>query len=181
MLDLHAAGDGRLAEVLGEDWETLEDVSMLVAFGGVLTALDLCADAVLLVCREPVVNPKAPKAAPGSFYDLPHLRRLNGKPNVPPAIRKWADQLVAHPELATLRDWRHAVLRRHVRRHPMVAFSEGMPTRRAPSEVTALDSRSVVEGRAGKPIRGEIAHVVEFGEAQLESLCQAILSTDLGL
>lgn len=62
----------------------------------------------------------------------------------------------------------------------MVAFSDGVPARRAPSEVTPLDSRGVVEDRAGKPIRGEIARVVEFGEAPLESLCQAILSTDLG-
>jgi hypothetical protein len=186
MIERHAAGDGRLVEVLGVPWETLEDAAMCVSFGAVLTALDLCADAVLLVCGAKLVNPDAPKTAPGSFYSLADLRKLNGtpsvkvwvegKPIVPPAMRAWVNQLNSHPDLATVHDWRHAVLHRQVRRHPMVAFPDGGPIRSAPSAVTVLDSQGPVEGRIGKDIGEEVVRVVEFGEGQLEDLCRAILA-----
>ncbi len=64
---------------------------MSLGVGDVMTALDLCADAVLLACGQPLL----PR---GRFYDLGNLKTMQGKLAAPPDIKVWVDQSLKHPD-----------------------------------------------------------------------------------
>jgi len=168
--------DPQLEAIFGQPWKILEVGAMSLAFEDVMTALDLCADAVFLICGEPT-HPKG--GAPGQFYDLGNLKKRQGQLDAPAAIRGWIGQLLQDADkpdgdMTVLKDCRDALAHRQVRQHPMATFTSGVPTGMALSEITTLHGQGRVQGRGS--IGELIPRLVGFGEAQLESLCKAILT-----
>jgi hypothetical protein len=169
--------DPQLEAIFGQPWEILEVASMSLGFGDVMSALDLCADAVLLACgRPPRPN--------GRFYDLNDLRASSptppGRPPrpplvAPPRLRAWIDQLLAHPDLQLLRDCRNPVVHQKLRRHRGVTMENGLVTGRALSEITTLHGQGPAQWRGS--IGDLVPRLVGFGEAQLVGLCRAVIQT----
>jgi hypothetical protein len=160
--------DLELKAIFNQPWDVLEVTAMSLGFGETMCAIDLCADAVLLAGGEEPL-------ATGKFYDLGTLQRRRAKLVASPAVRAWIDQLLAHPDLAVLKDCRDHLTHRTPRRHITMALgSNGVPTGRALAEITTL------HGEDGARWKGSIADLVPrlvgFGEDQLESLCRAILA-----
>ena len=164
------ATDRQLESVLGHPWETLEVIAMSLGFGNVMSGLDLCADAVLIIGGAPAVKPKGPL---GGFYDLGDLRALRRTFSASPAVEKWGDRLLAHQDLKLLKTCRDALTHRQVRQHPGVHWENGRAIRTL-AEITPLDSRGVV--RSLGSIGELVPRLVAFGEEQLEGLCRAILT-----
>jgi len=158
--------DPQLAEVFDEPWDILEVAAMSLAFEDVMTALDLAADAVLLMCGEPL-------RTTGQFYDMGQLKKMHHRLAAPIFIRAWIDHLVQHPDLKLLEECRHPLTHRYVRRHIGVRVG-GTNSGRALSEITTLHGRGAPRGRGSLGVL--IPQLVTFGEAQVEALCQAILS-----
>jgi hypothetical protein len=160
--------DQQLEAIYGQPWEVLEVAAMSLGFGDVMTAIDLCADAVLLACG-------APLHATGRFYDLGNLRRRRGELTTRPALEAWANQLLAHPDdLTLLEECRHHLIHRHVRRHIGVTMGNAEPTRRALAEITTLHGSDPPRSRGS--IADLVPRMVTFGEEQLKALCSAILN-----
>ena len=147
-------------------WEICEVAGMSLGFEDSMTALDLCADAVFLACREPA-------KARGRFYDVADLRQLGAQLAAPPSIRGWIDSFLAEPDLTLLEECRHALAHRHVRRHYAVTLSPGVPVERALSEITTFAHGGA--GRSRGSIDALIPRLVRFAERQAESVCEAIL------
>jgi hypothetical protein len=156
-----------LTAMFSQPWDILEVGAMSLAFEDVMTALDLCADAIFLACREPL-------DAAGRFYDLGNLKKRHQRLSASPSIRAWIDQLLRHPDLSLAEDCRHPLTHRFVRRHILMAVGEGPPSARSLSEITTLHGVDPPRGRGSIGVL--IPRVVGFGEAQLESLCRAILT-----
>ncbi len=140
---------------------------MSLAFEDAMTAIDLCVDAVFLGCGRPL-------GATGRFCDLGDLKKQHRQLKAPAAIRSWIDHVLPNPDLKLLEECRQPLTQRFVRRHISVAVGEGGPSGKALSEITTLHGQGSHKswGSIGDPI----PRLVGFGEAQLESLCQAILT-----
>ncbi len=158
----------QLQAIFGQPWDVLEVAAMSLAFEDVMTAIVLCTDAVLLICGE-LPDPR------GQFYGLGDLKKRRGKLAAPAAIRAWIDQLLQHSDLTLLEDCRHALTHRTVRRHPRLRLVSGRPARRALTEITTLHGQDPPQSRGS--IGELIPRLVSFGETQLESLCQAVLTS----
>jgi hypothetical protein len=154
-----------LTAMFNEPWDILEVGAMSLAFEDVMTALDLCADAVFLACREPL-DPT------GRFYDLGNLKKRHRHLSASPSIRAWIDQLLCHPDLTLAEDCRHPLTHRFVRRHILMAVG-GAPFRSV-SEITTLHGQDPPRGRGS--IGDLVPRLVGFGETHFESLCLAILT-----
>lgn len=162
--------DPRLQAVFGQTYDILEMATMSLGFGNTMSALDLCADAVLLACGEPLQGD-------GRFYDVGDLRRRRQGRRLAasPALRAWIDQLLADPDLAELQDCRDHLIHRTPQRDITYRLDRrGLATTRELAEITTL--------QGGRPARqrGSIADLVPrlvgFGEDQLHDLCAAILT-----
>lgn len=156
-----------LTAMFDQPWDILEVGAMSLAFEDVMTALDLCADAVFLACGEPL-DPT------GRFYDLGSLKKHHQRLCASPSIRAWIDQLLRHPDLALAEDCRNPLTHRFVRRHILMAVGTGAPSVRSLSEITTLHGQGPPRGRGS--IGDLVPRLVGFGEGQLASLCQAILT-----
>jgi hypothetical protein len=164
IVDLLAGGKADQLAMFGQPWDIMEVGAMSLGFEDAMTALDLCADAVLLACgREPLAS--------GLFYDLGNLRKLRPQLAAPPAIRAWIDRLLRHPDLTLLEECRQPLTHRFVRRQIFLAAGAG--SGRSPSEITTLHGQGSPQGRGSIAVL--IPRLVTFGEMQLESLCRAIL------
>jgi hypothetical protein len=165
IVDLLARGKVDHLAMFGQPWDILEVGAMSLGFEDAMTALDLCADAVLLACgRTPQAN--------GQFYDLGNLKKLQQQLAAPPAVRAWIEQLLRHPDLTLLEDCRNPMTHRFLRRHMFLAVG-GTPGRSL-SEITTLHGQGPPQSRGS--IADLIPRLVTFGETQLESLCKAILT-----
>ena len=173
-LDAQGPLDALLTEVFHQPREVFWMAAMSLGFEDVMTALDLCADAVLLLGGwQPLDN--------GSYYDLRHLKRQRRKLTVPPQVQTWVDQLLApHDDLTLLAECRHALAHRNPRLHPLVRWEDGRAVMALP-ELTTLHGRDPQRGTPIARWRGSIGDLVPglvgFGEEQLEALCLATLQT----
>lgn len=166
--------DPQLEAVFDQPWSTVEIAATYLGFVPVMSAIDLCADAAMLICGEP-------QQGSGRLYDLGELRRRRQRRQLAatPRLRAWIDQLLAHPDLVELEECRHHLTRRKPRRHIICwADQRGAITLRELAEITTL------HGLQGAQWRGSIddlvPRLVAFGEEQLELLCQAILARGRG-
>jgi hypothetical protein len=160
--------DPQLEAVFGQPWNVLEVAAAGLSSGQVMSAIDLCADAVLLTCGEPLQGS-------GRFYDLGELRKRRRRLAAAPGLRAWIDQLLAHPDLAELEDCRHHLTHRTPRRHITYRVDgRGTPTVRELAEITTLHGVKPPQWRGS--IAELVPRMVAFGEEQLEALCTAILT-----
>ncbi len=164
--------DRQLEVVFGQTWDALELTAMSLGFGDTMSAMDLCADAVLLACHEPQQDS-------GRCYDLGQLQtrvRQARRPLIAPLmLRTWIDQLLAHPDLAELQACRNHLTHRTPRRLiTLVLDYRGMPTGRELAEITTLHGADPARPRGS--IAELVPRLVAFGEERLESLCRAIMS-----
>jgi hypothetical protein len=160
--------DSELVEVFRLPWEDLEVAAMSLGFGNTMSAIDLCADAVLLACHQPLHDK-------GRCYDLGELRKGRAKLVGPPGLLAWADQLLAHPDLAGLQECRDHMTHRTPRRHVTAIIDRrGAVGGRALAEISTLHGKDGVRWQGS--IGDLIPRAVRFGEQQLELLCRAILA-----
>ncbi len=160
--------DAQLETMFGQPWEILEMAAMSLGFGDVMSAIDLCADAFLLICG---LKPKKT----GRFYDLGELKKQEGTLTAPPALRTWIDQFLAHPDLALLEVCRQHLTHRTPRRHITYRLDvRGFPRERELAEITTLHGTDPAQWRGS--IADLVPRLLGFGEDQLEALCTAILT-----
>jgi hypothetical protein len=74
--------DAELGAIFRQPWDILEVAAMSLGFEDVMTALDLCADAVLLTCGQPRHRDR-------NFYDLGQLRKRRPQLAGPPVLGAW--------------------------------------------------------------------------------------------
>ena len=171
----HGQMDGALDEIFKVDWNVLEVAAMSLAFEDVMTALDLCCDAVFLACGVGRVVDQ--KSGDERHFDLGQLRgrqRSKIPLNATPSVQAWIGGLLGHQDLALLEACRHALAHRLVRRHMGVTIEEGRPSGRALTEITTLHGPVQVKGRGSIGVL--IPRLVGFGEDQLHHLCEAVLA-----
>jgi hypothetical protein len=158
------AGVARLQAVFDEDWEILEIGAMSLAFEDVMSALDLCANAVYLV------SGRAP-SSDGRYKDLGWWKpeRLS---NLPSNTKDWLVAIQAHPDKHRLDHCRTELAHRASQRH-VIRAADGAST---PSltEIT-------IPGVGGDPpervsIGVLIPRLVEFGKEQFLRCCAALES-----
>ncbi len=148
----------RLQALLGVDWDVLEVTAMSLVFGDVMTALDLCADAVMVTNGH--ARPKS-----GAFFGVRDLKKLVQEKR-PGPILNWTVELLQSPKLTLLKQSRDALTHRHVRRH--IALTLGSNVSRSLVEITDGD---------GVPL-GDIGSLsvdfLAFGGDRLSALCDAL-------
>ncbi len=163
--------DAQLEALFGQDWDVLEETAMSLGFGQTVSALDLCADAVLLACGEQSLEQ-------GRLYGLRQVRERDsgGQLVAPLPLRAWVDQLLAHPDLALLKECRDHLTHRTPRRETTLLLDQ-----RGRTDFRRLAELTTLHGQAGVRNLGSIGQLVPrlvgFGEEQLEALCRAILDT----
>ncbi len=159
--------DSELDRIFSEPWDILEVAAMSLAFEDAMTALDLCADAVMIAGGQPI-------RADGKYYDIGLLRRDQKKLTLTPSVQAWVVQLLPQTDLALLTACRNPLTHQSVRRHIGVTLGTGVPTGRALSEITTLHGAAPPKGRGSIGIL--IPQLVGFSEKQVEALCSAVLA-----
>lgn len=161
--------DARLHALFDQPHDVLEVAATSLGFNSTMSALDLCADAALLACGEPLKGD-------GRFYDVEELRRRQRhRLAVPAALRGWIDRFLACPELAELIDCRHGLTHRTPRREITYRPERrGMPAVRELAEITTL--HGVGPAQPHGSIADLVPRLVSFGEDQLQALCTAFLA-----
>jgi hypothetical protein len=159
--------DPDLDRIFSQPWEILEVAAMSLAFEDTMTALDLCADAVMIAGGQPM-------PANGRFYDVGLLRRDRRKLTLTGSVVAWVDQLLLHADLALLVACRNPLTRQTVRRHIGVTMGTGIPTGRSLAEITTLHGNAPPQNRGSIGVL--IPQLVSFGERQVEALCNAVLA-----
>lgn len=159
--------DPDLDRIFSQPWEILEVAAMSLAFEDTMTALDLCADAVMIAGGQPM-------PANGRFHDVGLLGRDRSKLTLTSSVKAWVDQLLPHGDLALLVACRNPLTHQTVRRHIGVTMGTGIPTGRSLAEITTLHGSSPPQGRGSIGVL--IPQLVGFGETQVEALCAAILA-----
>ena len=160
--------DPHLEALIGQPWDVLEEAAMSLGLVNSMSALDLCVDTVLLVSRQPPL-------ADGRLYGLRQLREHRDRLAVPPPLRAWVDQLLAHPDLPVLKECRDHLTHRTPRRETTLLLDHrGLASFRQLAELTTLHGET--SGRQHGSIADLVPHMVSFGEDQLQALCTAILT-----
>ena len=159
--------------------DLLEPAALTLACAGVLSALDLCADALSRAAGD------IPKAK-GEFQDLARWakpeQRAQGLKRFP-ACLAWADGLFTSTELSRIWKARDALIHRHAARQSravgLVAFADN-----APADVHPVDlwgpSTVVVSQGPGQPelelgtVDALVAEALAFGEREVLACREAL-------
>lgn len=140
-------------------YDALEATSFTLACTSTTSALDLCASAVYrLAGGMPRPNREA---------DLSQWRRLRRLANVspPPALDRWATDVLAAPEWRSLENARHQMVHRTTPREIDLVIGGGH-YRRTTYEV----------GKARYRVDYAVSSFVDFGQRRFETFCTAVLS-----
>lgn len=162
--------DPELGRVFRQPVTILETAAMSLGFEDVITALDLCADAVLLISG----HQRKTRNGDQPFHDLGTLKSARATLNAAPRVAAWVNALFADPTLEQLLQCRHHLAHRRVDKYTIgatFAAPAGGFVRIQRSEITT--PHGVYYG----PIHELTGKFLRFGEDQLEGLCHAILLT----
>ena len=161
-----SAGLARLRAVFDEQWDVLEIGAMSLGFEDVMSALDLCANAIYLASG-------GQPASDGKYKDLGwwkpgHLATLSGTPNT----LRWVSELQADSERQILEHCRAMLTHRAVPRH-IFRGAGGAPT----PPLTEIRIPAVGSSPAQRVSIGVlIPRLVQFGDNQFERCCAALLA-----
>jgi len=159
-----SAGVARLRAVFHEEWDVLEVGAMSLGFEDVMTALDLCANAVYLVAG-------GTPSSGGAYKDLGYW--TPGRvAKLPSNTHDWLVALQAHPDKHLLDHCRTELAHRAVQRHVI---------RGAGGAATPSLTEITIPAVGGDPparvsIGVLIPRLVEFGNDQFLRCCAALES-----
>lgn len=172
---LKAGHVGELTQLFGIQWDALEVMAMSLGFGDVMSALDLCADALYLVTGG------TPKST-GGFKDMGWWTPSRAT-TLPPRLRAWINALLVSADWPLLKNCRHPIIHRYLQRTIAVSFTDSLATGQTSYHRSLVDISLPPPPpytAAPTPL-GNIGDLIPrlrgFGEAQYHDFCAALQAT----
>jgi hypothetical protein len=154
----------RLQRQFHESWDVMEVAAMSLSFEDTHTSLDLCANAIYLASG-------GTPSADGSYKGMTHWKALQAA-TLPANCRAWVEALASHPDTGLLKECRHALSHRSVRRDLSIGL--GSVEYRTLIQISIPPVPGTAEGRPLGSIEKLIPGLVRFGEDQFAACCAAL-------